>query len=467
MPPGPSSKPARFDALLLLREIQSDATPSTVAPENDAGSDQDEDFMSDKFLATTEEKQPLTYSDKRRRLEAHHATASKSGRSIREQEEEARKEGLDRDLLAEAEIVAGGGTLPPIGKGGVRRWDLLEREDGGEGGLSARAGEASGGQDGTTKAMRMMLAMGYRRGQALGKRVQGSDGQEEEQEVEEEEEDGEDGDEATQHSARPGEGGPADDAGTPPLDSDEEQEEQKERQASQERQADEYLTGGPFSTSSPSEANSMSKAAASASAQLEPLRPDQRWLGLNRRAGIGMITQTPAKISSAIRAKASSSSTNTANQSAEEYDFRTRISTAHQQRHTSNLLSRARQTLIRLDQSSSIQYNPLWLNSDIYHLLTGHTPVSSTSFATIDERMQTDPSFREAVELLQSALSSSQQEQQEEAKTFLELDAKQQLELVLDCLRRDHSYCLFCGCQYSSSEELHESCPGEAEDDHD
>ncbi|KAJ9476542.1 G-patch domain-containing protein [Pseudozyma hubeiensis] len=468
MPPGPSSKPAQFDALSLLREIQTDVTPSTVAPpENDAGSDQDEDFMSDKFLTTTEEKRPLIYSDKRRKLEAHHANKSKSERSIREQEEEAREEGLDRDLLAEAEIVAGGGTLPPLGKGGIRRWDLLESHENGERGADARVGEASGGEDGTTKAMRMMLAMGYRRGQALGKRVQGSDGQEEEPEVEEEEEDEveEDGGEATQHSARPGETGPADDARTSPLDSDEEQEEQKERQVSQERQADEYLTGGTFSASSPLESKSMSKAAASA--QLEPLRPDQRWLGLNRRAGIGMIPQTPASISSAIRAKAASSTTSTADQSAKENDFRTRISTAHRQRHVSNLLSRSRQTLIQLDQSSSIQYNPLWLNSEIYHLLSGHTYASSTSFATIDERMQTDPSFREAVELLQSALSSQQQQQQDEAKTFLELDTEQQLELVLGCLRREHRYCLFCGCQYSSAKELEEVCPGETEDDHD
>lgn len=43
---------------------------------------------------------------------------------------------------------------------------------------------------------------------------------------------------------------------------------------------------------------------------------------------------------------------------------------------------------------------------------------------------------------------------------------KARLDITLSHLRRAHNYCLFCGHQYSSSDELNISCPGEEEDDH-
>uniref|UniRef100_A0A6T8WGS4 G-patch domain-containing protein n=1 Tax=Chlamydomonas leiostraca TaxID=1034604 RepID=A0A6T8WGS4_9CHLO len=42
----------------------------------------------------------------------------------------------------------------------------------------------------------------------------------------------------------------------------------------------------------------------------------------------------------------------------------------------------------------------------------------------------------------------------------------EQLHTMLAFLRSKHQYCVFCGCAYSSAEELGEHCPGEAEDDH-
>lgn len=449
-----STKPTRFDALSLLREIQSEPSPPSAAPkqpQNDSHQVEDEDdFMSDKFLITTQDKRPLTYTNRRRRLEAHHSSRAKQRKSNKEREEQARQEGLDRDLLAEAEIIAGGGKLPPEGKHGARRWDLMQRDQ--VGGAAENVGD-----DGTAKAMRMMLAMGYRRGEALGRQMQAStDRDGDRQSIEEEESEEEEGKQTA------AEGSP-DETDSESLDSDEEQQAQQARQASQERAEDEYLTGGI------SEASFTTKMEEPRSgivhAQLEPLRPDQRWLGLHRRAGIGMIPKTSPDVAEAIRAKAASSRQSVAEPSSAESDFRTRISSAHQQRHNANLLSRARQALIHLDQSSSIQYNPLWLNVDIYRLLTGQTPTSLTN-ATIDQRMQTDPSFRSAVQLLQLAFSSNQQ-QIEEAKQFIELDTKNQLVLVLDCLRRDHLYCLFCGCQYTTAEQLNDECPGEEENDHD
>ncbi|KAJ7179295.1 hypothetical protein C8R46DRAFT_941848 [Mycena filopes] len=55
----------------------------------------------------------------------------------------------------------------------------------------------------------------------------------------------------------------------------------------------------------------------------------------------------------------------------------------------------------------------------------------------------------------------------EETAHFLRLRAPDQLQLVLSYLRDNYSYCFWCGTQYDSSEEMESQCPGEDEDSHD
>ncbi|PPQ72345.1 hypothetical protein CVT24_002061 [Panaeolus cyanescens] len=55
----------------------------------------------------------------------------------------------------------------------------------------------------------------------------------------------------------------------------------------------------------------------------------------------------------------------------------------------------------------------------------------------------------------------------EEAAQFLRLQAQDRLHLVLSYLREKHSYCFWCGVQYESRDELKSQCPGAEEDDHD
>ncbi|KAL9274062.1 hypothetical protein AKJ16_DCAP27270 [Drosera capensis] len=43
---------------------------------------------------------------------------------------------------------------------------------------------------------------------------------------------------------------------------------------------------------------------------------------------------------------------------------------------------------------------------------------------------------------------------------------REDLQEILTNLRDEHLYCLFCGCQYESSEALLSNCPGINEDDH-
>ncbi|KAG9119705.1 hypothetical protein FRC07_005135 [Ceratobasidium sp. 392] len=116
-------------------------------------SDEEEDFMSDKFLASLETAKPTTgnasYSERRRVAQRESERKRLEGRikSRRELEEEARREGLSRSLFEkEMEKAA------------------ESKAKGGEG------QESSGGGSGGSKAMAMMLKMGFKPGETLGKK---------------------------------------------------------------------------------------------------------------------------------------------------------------------------------------------------------------------------------------------------------------------------------------------------------
>lgn len=54
----------------------------------------------------------------------------------------------------------------------------------------------------------------------------------------------------------------------------------------------------------------------------------------------------------------------------------------------------------------------------------------------------------------------------DDARRFCFLSSKARLQITLSHLRRAHHYCLYCGHRYTSEEELNSLCPGEEEDDH-
>ncbi|KZO93249.1 hypothetical protein CALVIDRAFT_486210 [Calocera viscosa TUFC12733] len=59
------------------------------------------------------------------------------------------------------------------------------------------------------------------------------------------------------------------------------------------------------------------------------------------------------------------------------------------------------------------------------------------------------------------------EEQVQDAIAFLRLDPMARLEQLLAYMRETHHYCFWCGTKYSDAEELDEECPGPSEDDHD
>lgn len=62
---------------------------------------------------------------------------------------------------------------------------------------------------------------------------------------------------------------------------------------------------------------------------------------------------------------------------------------------------------------------------------------------------------------------SSDVEMSEEEERWNALTVEEQLTAVCSYLRNQHFYCLFCGHQYESSEQVRQECPGETEEDHD
>ncbi|PLW09619.1 hypothetical protein PCANC_24952 [Puccinia coronata f. sp. avenae] len=54
----------------------------------------------------------------------------------------------------------------------------------------------------------------------------------------------------------------------------------------------------------------------------------------------------------------------------------------------------------------------------------------------------------------------------EEQQNWLALEPSTRLSCTLGYLREEYFYCIWCGCQYESLEELNQECPGEEEDDH-
>jgi hypothetical protein len=107
-----------------------------------SGSESEDDFMSDKFLvesAPTKTTQQ-TYLDRRRAAQKKHLESQP--KSLKLREEEKRRKGLGTSLFA-----------------GV--------EDGAD---STKAGEGSAGPAASNKAMSMMMKMGWKVGEGLGKR---------------------------------------------------------------------------------------------------------------------------------------------------------------------------------------------------------------------------------------------------------------------------------------------------------
>ncbi|KIJ19929.1 hypothetical protein PAXINDRAFT_67570 [Paxillus involutus ATCC 200175] len=361
-------------------------------------SDGEDDYLSDKFLAeTTATSSHLkTYAQRRQEAlkQSHIKNEQNRVKSLRQREQESREEGLSKSLFERAK----------------------EDKDGGE-----------------NKALGIMMKMGFKIGQSLGKTDDGL---------------------RKETGALPARSGP-------PKDTE-------------------------IGTRESSPSAETSGASGKSTHKVEPL-PLSTWLG---KQGIGSGKRARSPGASDRLAKMAKMAEEASNES-----FRDRSRREYDEKRTEARLAPAQRTCITLDEKAEITFNVLWLNpNDVDAIPKGLTdalseytqlisPVSvlgqSNEVTRLRNQMRADALLPVSGDEDDDALIDNSKaptttqredflpETVEEAAYFLRLGPRDRLSLVLTYLRDKYAYCFWCGTQYEDESDLQENCPGPDEEDHD
>ncbi|KAJ7179820.1 hypothetical protein C8R43DRAFT_1083959 [Mycena crocata] len=220
--------------------------------------------------------------------------------------------------------------------------------------------------------------------------------------------------------------------------------------------------------------------------KVEPL-PINEWAG---KRGIGLGVKRPPSPTSAERvAKMAKMADETSHR-----DFRDRAKHEYEERRAEGRLAPAQRTCASLDEKAGKAFNVLWLNPrdpesfppGLTEALNLHTTleISPPSLHGRDRDHSISIEARlhrqMAADTLQplgalddddkgTSVSPTQfpSEILEETSHFLRLHAPDRLRLVISYLRDNHAYCFWCGTQYDTEEEMGSQCPGDDEEAHD
>lgn len=379
--------------------------------------EEEEDFMSDKYLLQAEEeskktKAQVSYTD-RRRKELAESSAKARQKSRAQREEEARREGLERDLLASA----GNGASSGI--------------------------DGAPGSQGDNKALKMMLAMGFKPGQELGSKTPASQPTQ----------DVEDRDKTvplTSSAAQPiaidsrwqgkvrhGIGSSAVSLAIHRAASEQRQRDASETSAQdladfrsrvaaeQTQRHVEKLLGKARHTCEELDRKHLNM-------EYSPLWIDVKWMDLDWETQLGENAREILK-----------------NAFGEELEHR-QAGLDGDGEEGSKLAGQEAKVRKALEQTAPSKAEE-----------EGEEPPNPRPppGTILDEEAEAALDSTEAAD---APLSSAQ-----EARQFCALEASTRLKLTLDHLRKAHHYCLFCGCQYEDEEDLTNNCPGETEEEHD
>ncbi|PAV20727.1 hypothetical protein PNOK_0335400 [Pyrrhoderma noxium] len=417
-----------------------------------ASNDDEDDYLSDKFLFASEaaasSSKAQTYSERRKQAQKQSDLKNKQNRtkSRRERELEAREEGLKRSLFERAK----------------------EEE------------EQHGKQN---KAMNMMLRMGFKPGHSLGSNDSGSHGT---------------------------------------GDSDRNTEVQTEVNSPVTVTAttsELHTTSSLLPKASPEYASQASNEEAPDSKHRSIPLPVETWIG-KKGVGLGKRASSPDALERAAKAaRIEEQSTHDT--------FRSRTREAFEERRALGRLSAARRTLLSLDEKAGIQFNFLSLDptdltdlppellevlSDSLNQVAGiisldqvnaqpNNPVDKLKMEQAEserlrKQMQADalqpvpdlePDEDEGAMVTHGSGNgvinnvkagerpkqgtelplSLSDEDIDEARAFLMLNARDRLGCVLSYLRHKYHYCFWCGTRYSDKIDLDSNCPGEDEEAHD
>ncbi|KAI5120514.1 hypothetical protein M0805_000099 [Coniferiporia weirii] len=380
-------------------------------------SDGEEDYLSDKFLlqeaaASSTSAKPSTYAERRKQAQrqAELKNAQNRKKSRRQLEEEAREEGLRRSLFERAQAE--------------------ERELGLQ-----------------NKAMSMMLKMGFKPGETLGR----SGGEQ---------------------SAPAPAAGPS--------------------------------SGPPILAPSPSHPEPDLGVPSTKGPDLQhrvvPLAVDV-WSG---KKGVGLGKRAASPGAAERLAKAAR-----VGEEAAKETYRSRTRADYEERRAAGRLLGATRTLIALDEKAGVQFNALSLDpqdtttfpAELLELLSGGDGDGGPGTRTLlgdreteSERLRQQMQLDALHPLDDPALGgesgvgigigigpeqpkpprrdaslplSLSEETVEDAKAFLQLGAQDRLERVIRYLREKYYYCFWCVTQYNDREDLDGNCPGVDEDAHD
>ncbi|TFY69927.1 hypothetical protein EVJ58_g158 [Rhodofomes roseus] len=172
--------------------------------------------------------------------------------------------------------------------------------------------------------------------------------------------------------------------------------------------------------------------------------------------------------------------------------FRDRARQEYEERRAQGRLAPAQRTCVNLDEQDGRKFNILWLNPEnpetfpegliddlddpelvasLSRQQAGNTiegrlkaKMQADALQPLTATLEDDDAQPEKTEL---RISPYSEEEIQEARQFLRLNAKHRLQLVLDYLRQRYAYCFWCGTQYDNQEDMDQNCPGPEEDAHD
>ncbi|KAI0721874.1 hypothetical protein C8T65DRAFT_565447 [Cerioporus squamosus] len=387
-------------------------------------SDEEDDYLSDKFLveaaAASSSSASKTYADRRKEALRQAALKNEQNRtkSRRERELEAREEALNRSLFERAQEET----------------------------------QESGQQN---KALAMMMKMGFKPGQALGK--------------------------DDELAALGGRGGARIGLGSRIAKTADE--EPPALPQVQEKEAEPVRAGIGARPAHDAVESAMKQEGPSR--RTIPLAINEwegkKGIGTRKRAASPSAPERLAKMAKMAEDRTHGS-------------FRDRAKQEYEERRANGRLRPAQRTCVTLDEKAGIHFNVLWLNPEspetfpegLLDALDDPALVASIQRHQVDyslegrlrAKMQAD-----ALRPLKSSLddvdaddsaekpelrkSPYSEEELQEAVQFLKLGAQDRLTLVLDYLRRKYAYCFWCGTQYEDAEDMENNCPGPDEDAHD
>ncbi|KAL7006514.1 hypothetical protein EMMF5_003935 [Cystobasidiomycetes sp. EMM_F5] len=386
----------------VIEDDLDDANENNEAEKDDEEEEEEEeeDFMSDKFLLAAKETDAktkrLSYSEKRRAaIRRGEEKGIIKSRAVRERE--AREEGLRTSLLMAPShtTTSSSNATPPSGGG--------------------------------NKALDMMMKMGFKPGQALGKQINGSSLNT-----------------ATQHDA---------------VESQHDTEEEEDGFIS--------LSGiGSKKRASSDNPSAASSKRTNDDRRIDPLEIKMR----TGRAGFGVEENKRRKLAETVQ-QASSKASESID------DYRTRVQSNHLEKRAEGQLVSARKTCKELDEGKGINSNYLWLDpkEEEYRrraILLGSSTSRYGNMQRPDSRLGDfggdavqadednvygdDQSRRGAgdgridIELEDEAFEDDELDQREDDKlAFLQMDARTRLKET-----------------YGSQAEMENECPGEDEEDH-